>query len=103
MRQARLNYESNLIANIKSRTHSFYSYRFNVKKSKCLSIGPQLITTSYTIVDEDNTSHSLSSTDCEKDSGAWVSSTLHPSIQYQKSYAKAMQSLDILLDRHLNI
>ena len=67
--------------------------RFNVKKCKCMSIGPQLITTSYTIADEDDTSHSLSTTDCEKDLGVWVSSTLHPSIQCQKSYAKAMQSL----------
>ena len=67
--------------------------RFNVKKCKCMSIGPQLITTSYTIADEDDTSRSLSTTDCEKDLGVWVSSTLHPSIQCQKSYAKAMQSL----------
>ena len=60
-----------------------------------MSIGLQLITTLYTIADKDNTSHSLSTTDCEKDlaPGDWVSSTLHPSIQCQKSYAKVMQSL----------
>ena len=67
--------------------------RFNAKKCKRMSIGPQLTTTSYTITDKDNTSHSLSTTDCEKDLGVWVSSTLHTSIQCQKSYAKAMQSL----------
>ena len=34
MRQARLNYESSLIANIKSRPHSFYSYIRSKKKVK---------------------------------------------------------------------
>ena len=68
--------------------------RFNVKKCKYMSIGPVLTTTtSYTIMDADNIDHSLSTTDCEKDLGVWISSTLCPSVQCQKSYAKAMQSL----------
>ena len=67
--------------------------RFNVKKCKYMSIGPQSATSSYTIIDADNISHSLSRTDCEKDLGVWISSTLHPSVQCQKCYAKAMQSL----------
>ena len=67
--------------------------RFNVKKCKYMSIGPQLATTSYTITDAGNVGHSLSTTDCEKDLGVWITSTLHPSVQCQKSYAKAMQSL----------
>ena len=29
----------------------------------------------------------------QTDLGVWISSTLHPSVQCQKSYAKAMQSL----------
>ena len=45
------------------------------------------------IMDADNIDHSLSTTDCEKDLGVWISSTLCPSVQCQKSYAKAMQSL----------
>ena len=67
--------------------------RFNVKKCKYMSVGPQLATTSYTITDADNVGHSLSTTDCEKDLGVWITSTLHPSVQCQKSYAKTMQSL----------
>ena len=58
-----------------------------------MSLGPQLATTSYTITDAGNVSHSLSTSDYEKDLGVWITSTLHPSVQCQKSYAKAMQSL----------
>ena len=58
-----------------------------------MSIGPQSAVTSYTITDANDVIHSLSTTDCEKDLGVWISSTLHPSVQCQKSYAKAMQSL----------
>ena len=67
--------------------------RFNVKKCKHMSIGPQSAINSYTITDANDVTHSLSTTDCEKDLGVWISSTLHPSVQCQKSYAKAMQSL----------
>jgi len=67
--------------------------RFNVKKCKHMSIGPTSTTTLYSITDSDNVDHSLSTTDCEKDLGVWVSSTLCPSVQCQKSYAKAMQSV----------
>ena len=31
--------------------------------------------------------------DCENDLGIWLSSTLRPSVQCQKAYSKAMQSL----------
>ena len=58
-----------------------------------MSIGPQSAINSYTITDANNVTHSLSTTDCEKDLGVWISSKLHPSVQCQKSYAKAMQSL----------
>ena len=58
-----------------------------------MSIGPQSAINSYTITDANDVTHSLSTTDCEKDLGVWISSTLHPSVQCQKSYAKAMQSL----------
>ena len=85
----RLQADLNSLANLANE----WLLRFNVKKCKYMSIGPQLIITSYTIADEDNTSHSLSTANCEKDLGVWVSSTLHPSIQCQNSYAKAMQSL----------
>ena len=44
--------------------------RFNVKKCKYMSIGSELATTSYT--DAGNVSHSLSTTDCEKDLGIWI-------------------------------
>ena len=70
--------------------------RFNVKKCEHMSIGPQSAINSYTITSDANDvirSHGLSTTDCEKDLGVWISSTLHPSVQCQKSYAKAMQSL----------
>ena len=56
--------------------------RFNVKKCKRMSIGPQSAVTSYTITDANDVIHSLSTTDCEKDLGVWISSTLHPSVQY---------------------
>ena len=58
-----------------------------------MPVRPHLIPTSYTITDPDNVGHSLSTTDCEKDLGFWITSTLRPSIQCQKAYAKAMQSL----------
>jgi len=70
-----------------------WSLRFNVKKCKHMSIGPQSAINSYTITDANVVTHSLSTTDCEKDLGVWISSTLHPSVQCQKSYAKAIQSL----------
>jgi len=58
-----------------------------------MSFGPTSTTTSYSITDSDNVDHSLSITDCEKDFGVWISFTLCPSVQCQKSYAKAMQNL----------
>jgi len=69
-----------------------------------MSIGPASTTTSYSITDLDNVDHSLSTTDCEKDLGIWISSTLCPSVQCQKSYTKVMQSLaTIKLDELLSI
>ena len=38
-----------------------------------------------------NVIHSLSTMDCEKYLGVWITSTSQPSIQCQKSYSKAMQ------------
>ena len=69
--------------------------RFNVSKCKHMSIGTKPVT-SYSIVDISNVSHSLSTTDCEKDLGVWISSTMQPSTQCQKAYSKAMQSLAII-------
>ena len=71
--------------------------RFNVSKCKHMSIGTKPVT-SYSIVDISNISHSLSTTDCEKDLGVWISSTMQPSTQCQKAYSKAiyMQSLAII-------
>ena len=43
-------------------------------------------------MDSDSLSHSLAITNYEKDLGVWITLSLCPSIQYQKSYAKAMQS-----------
>jgi len=37
--------------------------------------------------------HNLSITDCKRNLGIWITSTLCPSLQCQKVYAKAMQSL----------
>jgi len=74
-----------------------------------MSIGPTSTTTLYSIPDSDNVDHSLSAipdsdnvdhslstTDCEKDLGVWISSTLCPNVQCQRSYAKTMQSLAII-------
>ena len=58
-----------------------------------MPVGPHVIPTSYTITDLDNVDHTLSITDCKKDLGIWITSTLCPSVQSQKAYAKAMQSL----------
>jgi len=69
--------------------------RFNVKKCKHMPVGPHLTLTSYTITDPDNIDHSLSITDCEKDLGVWIASTLHPSVQCQKAYVNPMQSLPL--------
>ena len=66
--------------------------RFNVKKCNCMSIG-STTTTSYNLTDASNNQHNLSTTDCEKDLGIWLSSTLYPSVQCQKAYSKAIQSL----------
>ena len=66
--------------------------RFNVKKCKCMSIG-STTTTPYNLIDASNNQHNLSITDCEKDLGIWLSSTLRPSVQCLKAYSKAMQSL----------
>ena len=66
--------------------------RLNVKKCKCMPI----ITTLYNLTAASNNQHNLSTTDCEKDLGIWLSSTLcplGPSVQCQKAYSKAMQSL----------
>ena len=54
---------------------------------------PHVIPTSYTITDLHNVDHILSITDCEKDLGIWITSNLCLSVQCQKAYAKAMQSL----------
>jgi len=53
-------------------------------------VGPHEIPTS---TDLDNVDHTLSITGCEKDLGIWITSTLCSSLQCQKAYAKAMQSL----------
>jgi len=58
-----------------------------------MPVGPHVLPTSYTITDFDNVDHTLPITDCEKDLGIWITSTLCPSVQCQKAYAKAMQSL----------
>ena len=65
--------------------------RFNANKCKCMSFG-STTTTLYNLTDANN-QHNLSITDCKKDLGIWLSSTLRPSVQCQKAYSKAMQSL----------
>ena len=57
-----------------------------------MSIGSKPVT-SYSITDESNINHSLSTTDCEKDLGIWITSKLQPSTQCQKTYSRAKQSL----------
>ena len=52
----------------------------------------ELDTTFYTIKDSNSLSHSLAITNFEKDLRVWITLSLCPSIQYQKSYGKAMQS-----------
>ena len=53
--------------------------------------------TSYNLIDASSNKHNLSTTDCEKDlNWVWLSSTLRPSVQCQKAYAKAMQNLAII-------
>ena len=66
---------------------------FDVKKCKHVPVGPHVIPTSYTITDFNNVDHTLSITECEKDLGIWITSTLCPSVQCQKACVKAMQSL----------
>ena len=52
------------------------------------------ITISYNIATyESNNKQKFSTTDCEKNLGIWLSSTWYPSVQCQKAYAIAMQSL----------
>ena len=69
-----------------------YVLRFNVKKCKCMSIG-STATTLCNITDASNNKHNLSTTHYKKDLRIWFSSTSCPSVQCQKAYAKAMQSL----------
>ena len=76
--------------------------RFNANKCKCMSIG-STTTTLYNLTDANNNQHNLFITDCKKDLGIWLSSTLHPSVQCQKAYSKAMQSLATIKRSFKNI
>ena len=78
--------------NLLARWADDWLLRLNVKKCRCMSIGSTTIT-SYNLTDASNNQHNLSTPDCEKDLGIWLSSTLRPSVQCQKAYFKAMQSL----------
>ena len=55
-------------------------YNMNIIKCKYMSNGPVSTTNSYTIMEPSNTKHSFSNTDCAKDLGIWISSTLSPSV-----------------------
>ena len=87
-------YKLQVDLNVLAKWTSDWLLRFNVNKCKHMSIGTKLVT-SYSIADTNNINHSLSTTDCEKDLGVWITSTLQPiySIECQKSFSKAMQGL----------
>ena len=88
--------------NLLARWADDWLLRLNVKKCRCMSIG-STTTTSYNLTDASNNQHNLSTTNCEKDLGIWLSSTLRPSVQCQKAYSKAMQSLATIKRSFKNI
>ena len=68
--------------------------RFNVKKCKCMcQLDLEPPPHNYNLTDASKNQHNLTTKDCEKDLEIRLSPTLRPSVQCQKAYSKAMQSL----------